>query len=294
MIRGRIVALNGVPAGRAKVENGSKWALNGDRGITYAAMPPKDTEITQGRWWPANYRGATLISFDADLARGMGLKIGDTMTINVLGREIEGRIANLRNVDFSTGRQNFVLILSPGLIDKAPHSFLATVRVALRDEEAMYRAVTDRFPSVSTVRVKDVIAQLSTFLSQLSFAVRAASLVAILAGLLVLAGAIAAGLRVRLYESTIMKVVGATRLQIALAYGLEYALLGALCGVLALGAGVAAATLITRRVFEVAPVLDWSAVVITVAGGAFLTIAFGLALTWTALSAKPAAQLRNL
>ena len=294
MIRGRIVALNGVPAAQAKVDSGSKWALAGDRGITYAATPPKDTEITAGRWWRANYRGPTLISFDADLAHGMGLKIGDSMTINVLGREIEGRIANLRNVDFSTGRQNFVLILSPGVIDHAPHSFLATVRVPPRDEEAVYRAVTDRFPSVSTVRVKDVIAQLNIFLGQLSLDVRAASLVAILAGLLVLAGAIAAGLRTRLYDSTVMKVVGATRAQIALAYGFEYALLGLLCGLLALAAGVGAATLITRRVLDVAPVVDWSAVLMTVAGGAVLTLAFGLILTWSALSAKPAAQLRNL
>jgi putative ABC transport system permease protein len=294
MIRGRIVALNGIPAARAKVAKDAKWALNGDRGITYAATPPKDTEITAGRWWPANYRGLTLISFDADLARGMGLKIGDTMTLNVLGREISGRIANLRNVDFSTGRQNFVLILSPGIIDRAPHSFLATVRVAPREEDTMYRAVTDRFPSVSTVRVKDVIAQLNTFLSQLSLAVRSASLVAILAGLLVLAGAIAAGLRARLYDATVMKVVGATRLQIALAYAIEYALLGMLCGLLALGAGAVAATLITRRVFDVAPVLDWSAVLTTVAGGTVLTLVLGLCLTWTALSAKPATRLRNL
>jgi len=294
MIRGRIVDLNGVPAARAKVASGSRWALNGDRGITYAATPPKDTQLTAGRWWAANYRGPTLISFDADLARGMGLKVGDRMTVNVLGREIEGRIANLRNVDFSTGRQNFVLILSPGIIDHAPHSFLATVRVVPRDEEAMYRAVTDRFPTISTVRVPDVILQLERFLTQLSFGVRAASIVAILAGLLVLAGAIAAGLRARLYDSTVMKVVGATRAQIALAYGIEFALVGALCGLLALGAGIAAATLITRRVFEVAPVLDWSAVLLTVAGGAFLTLAFGLAATWTALAARPAAQLRNL
>src|SRR5579862_1061726 len=294
MIRGRIVALNGVPAAHARVASDSRWALNGDRGITYAATPPKDADITTGRWWPANYRGPTLISFDAGLARGMGLRIGDRMTLNVLGREIEGRIANLRDVDFSTGRQNFVLILSPGIIDQAPHSFLATVRVPPGDEEAMYRGVTDRFPSVSTVRVKDVIVELSTFLGQLSFAVRAASLVAILAGLLVLAGAIAAGLRARLYDSTVMKVIGATRAQIALAYALEYALLGGLCGLLALGAGIAAATLITRRVFEMAPVIDWSAVLMTVGGGAFLTLVFGLGLTWSALSAKPAAQLRDL
>ncbi|HEY6578208.1 MAG TPA: FtsX-like permease family protein, partial [Rhizomicrobium sp.] len=244
--------------------------------------------------WAANYRGPTLISFDADLARGMGLKIGDSLTLNVLGREIQGRIANLRDVDFSTGRQNFVLILSPGIIDGAPHSFLATVRVAPRDEGAMYLTVTDRFPSVSTVRVKDVITELDTLLQKLAVGVRAASLVAILAGLLVLAGAIAAGLRARLYDSTIMKVLGATRLQIATVYGIEYALIGALTGLLALGAGAAAATLVARRVFELPPVIDWSAVLLITAGGAVLTLALGLAITWTALAARPAQQLRNL
>ncbi|HTT82151.1 MAG TPA: FtsX-like permease family protein [Rhizomicrobium sp.] len=294
MIRGRIVAVNGVPAARAKVARDARWALNGDRGITYAAQEPKDTNITAGHWWPANYRGPTRISFDADLAQGMGLKIGDTLTLNVLGREIEGRIANLRDVDFSTGRQNFVLILSPGLIDKAPHSFLATVRVAPRDEDAMYRAVTDRFPTVSTVRVKDVIAQLDSLLEKLAFSVRAASLVVILAGLFVLAGAIAAGLRARLYDSTVMKVIGATRMQIARVYALEYALIGALTGALALAAGSAAAALVARRVFEVPPVIDWDTVLLTVLGGAMLTLAFGLAITWTALAARPAEQLRNL
>ena len=294
MIRGRITALNGVPAAHAKVARDARWALNGDRGITYAAAAPKNTDIVAGRWWPANYRGPTLVSFDADLARGMGLKIGDTLTLNVLGREIDGRIANLRDVDFSTGRQNFVLILSPGLIDKAPHSYLATVRVPPRDEEAVYRAVTDRFPSVSTVRVKDVIAELAALLSQLAVGVRAASLVTILAGLLVLAGAIAAGLRARIYDSTIMKVVGATRCQIARVHALEYALLGGVTGLLALGASATAATLVTRRVFEVEPVFDWGTIMLTIAGGAILTLAFGLATTWAALAAKPAQQLRNL
>ena len=100
----------------------SRWALNGDRGITYAAARAQGTDITEGKWWPANYTGPTLISFDAELAQGMHLKLGDSMTLNVLGREIEGRIANFRDVDFTNGRQNFVLVLSPGLIDKAPHT----------------------------------------------------------------------------------------------------------------------------------------------------------------------------
>ncbi len=293
MIRGRIVALNGTPAAEAKVAPSVRWALNGDRGITYAASPPPDADITAGRWWPANYSGPTLVSFDAELAQGMGLKVGDSLTLNVLGREIPARIANLRDVNFGNGRQNFILILSPGIIDKAPHSFLATVSVARRDEEPLYRAVTDAFPTVSTVRVREVIGQLDALLAELGFAVRAASLVTILAGLLVLAGAIAAGQRTRLYDSTVMKVLGATRLQIARVYAIEYALIGTLTGLLALGFGSAAAWFVTRRLFEVKPVFDLEAVLLTVVGGALATLFFGLGVTWSALAAKPAQLLRN-
>jgi putative ABC transport system permease protein len=294
MIRGRIVALNGVPAAQAKVESGARWALNGDRGITYAATPPKGTAITEGKWWTSDYRGPPLISFDAELAQGMHLKLGDTITLNVLGREIEGRIANFRDVNFSNGRQNFVLILSPGLIDKAPHSFLATVRVPPRDEEAMYRAVTDRFPNVSTVRVKDAIAQVNGLLQELGDGVRVASLVTILAGLLVLAGAIAAGQRARIYDSTVLKVLGATRARIAGIYALEYGLLGAITGALALAAGTLAAWLIARRVFDMPFVFDLRAALLTVLGGTAATLFFGLAAAWIALSTRPAQQLRNL
>jgi putative ABC transport system permease protein len=294
MIRGRITALNGVPAAQAKVDSGARWALNGDRGITYAATPPKGTNIIEGKWWGPNYRGPTLISFDAELAQGMHLRLGDTITLNVLGREIDGRIANFRDVNFSNGRQNFVLVVSPGLIDKAPHSFLATVRVPPRDEEPMYRAITDRFPNVSTVRVKDAIAQVNALLQELGDGVRAASLVTILAGLLVLAGAIAAGQRARIYDSTVLKVLGATRARIAGIYALEYGLLGVITGALALAAGTLAAWLVARRVFDVPFVFDWRAALLAVIGGAAATLLFGLAAAWSALSTRPAQQLRNL
>ncbi len=168
MIRGRITALNGVPSADAKVAPDAKWALNGDRGITYAATPPEGTIITEGKWWPADYRGPTLISLDQSIAIGTGLKIGDTMKLNVLGAEFEGRIASLRKVDFTTGGQNFVLVLSPGLIDHAPHAFLATVRVDDAQENGLYMAVTDRFPNISTVRVKDAIQQVQGLLQSLA------------------------------------------------------------------------------------------------------------------------------
>jgi putative ABC transport system permease protein len=293
MIRGRITALNGTPAAKAKIDPGSRWAVSGDRGITYAAAPPKDTVITEGNWWPADYSGPTLISFDGELAQGLGLKLGDTLTLNVLGREITGRIVNFRHVDFTNGNQNFILILSPGLIDKAPHSFLATVRVDPSDEEPLYRAVTDRFRGVSTVRVKDAIAQVNGLLQELADGVRAASLITILAGLLVLAGAVAAGQRARLYDSTILKVLGASRLQIAGIYAVEYGLIGAATGLIALAAGTAAAWAVAARVFDVPFAFDLGAVLITVVGGALATLGFGIVAAWAALAAKPAELLRH-
>src|SRR6202789_1355244 len=106
MIRGRITALNGVAAKDAKVEQSARWALAGDRGISYAATPPKGTDITDGKWWPANYAGPTLISFDAELAAGVHLKLGRTLTLNRLRREVHLVRRGGRGGDASEARRH--------------------------------------------------------------------------------------------------------------------------------------------------------------------------------------------
>jgi len=293
MIRGRIVGLGGVSAGRARVADSARWALNGDRGITYASAPPPGNEVTKGKWWAKDYDGPTLISLDESIAQGAELEIGDKMTLNVLGREIEGTIYNLRKVNFQNGRQNFVLILSPGVIDKAPHAFLATVRVDPGQENAMYRAITDQFPSVSTVRVRDSIAQLEVFIGQISEGISAASLLTILAGLLVLAGAITAGTRARVYDATILKVQGATRARIAAVHAIEFTVLGLVTGVMALVAGTAGAWAICRFILHIGFVFDVGAAAATIAGGAAAVLLFGLLGAVAALGVKPAGILRS-
>jgi putative ABC transport system permease protein len=223
----------------------------------------------------------------------MGLKIGDTITINILGRDIDMRIFNLRDINFRTGGMNFVFMASPGVIDKAPHTFLATVRAEPRREEALFSAVSRSFPNVTIVRVRDSIAQLGEMLQALTNGIEIASLVTLLAGGLVLAGAIANGHRARIYDAVVLKVLGATRGKLAAIYALEYGLLGALSGVAALGIGAAASWAVAYFVLDVPFVYAPTAVAVTIAGGAILTIVLGLAGGFMALSEKPARRLRN-
>jgi putative ABC transport system permease protein len=292
MIRGRIDSVNGVPSRDLRVAPDVRGYFNGDRGISYAATPPPDTEVTAGKWWPPDYDGPTLISIDQTLADGAGIRLGDTMTLNVLGREIEGRIASFRRVNFRTLRQNFSLVLSPGVIDKAPHAFLATVKVDPRQENAMYMAVTDRFPAVSTVRVRDGLEQLEDYLRKLSEGISVASLLTIVAGLLVLAGAITAGTRARVYDATILKVLGAARPRIALVHAMEFGLLGLITAALALLAGTVAAWTICHFILQIAFLFDPAAALATVAGGAAAVLLFGLVGALAALGSRPARVLR--
>ena len=154
--------------------------------------------------------------------RAWALKIGDTLTLNILGRDIEATIFNLRDVDFRTGGINFLNIMSPGIIDQAPHSFLATVRADPADEEPMFAAISRAFPNITVVRVKETLAQVGEMLAALARGVSVASLITILAGVLVLAGAIAAGHRARLYDAVVLKVLGATRARLGAVYVIEY------------------------------------------------------------------------
>ena len=294
MLRGRVVKLNGVPVAQAKIARDSRWAVNGDRAVTYTNRKPKDAKVAEGPdWWPADYRGPPLVSFDRNLARGMGLKIGDMITINVVGRDIDLRIFNLRDINFRTGGMNFIFTVSPGVIDQAPHVFLSTVRTAPAQEEAMFAAVSKAFPNVTIVRVRDALAQVGEMLAALARGIEVASLITILAGALVLTGAIAAGHRARLYDAVVLKVLGATRAKLSAVYAIEYGVLGALAGFAALVTGTLAAWAIADFVLDLPLIFAGRAVAFTILFGIFGTLILGLSGGFVALAEKPAARLRN-
>lgn len=291
-MRGRIVAVAGVPAERVEVAPEARWALRGDRGITYSAAPPEGAVVVEGSWWPEDYAGPPLVSLDREIAKGMNIGIGDTLTVNVMGREIEAKIANLREIDWSSMSINFILVFDQHSLTGAPHSHLATARADGAAEDALFRAVTDSFANVSVIRMKEALQTVSRILEQLSLAVSAISSVTLVTGVLVLAGAFAAGHRKRVYDAVILKVLGATRRDIFATFLLEYALLGLVTSLIAAATGWFAAYMVVTRILEATWVNLPLTVLATVVVSVAVTLLFGLLGSWRALGEKVAPTLR--
>jgi putative ABC transport system permease protein len=292
-LRARIVALNGVPVEQAKVSPDVAWALRGDRGLTYAATPPTGTELVAGQWWAADYRGPPLVSFDAALARGMGLGVGDSITVNVLGRDLELRIANLRRIDWRSLGMNFTLVASPGLLEAAPHTHIATVYAEPAAEAGILRRVTDALPNVSAIRVRDALDAVANLVARLGTALSATGGVALAAGALVLAGAVAAGQARRIRDTVVLKILGASRSQIRLAFLVEFLAVGVMAGLLAALIGTIAAWGVTTYVMRSSFVFLPATLGGTILACAALTALFGWVGTGAALRARPAPLLRN-
>ncbi|WP_374449118.1 ABC transporter permease [Stella sp.] len=292
-LRGRITRLGGTPVDQATVAPEAEWALRNERGLTYAALPPDGTEIVAGEWWPADYRGPPLISLDAEVARGLGLGIGDTMTINVLGREVTARIANLRRIRWTSLAINFAIVFAPGTLEGAPQTHIATARVTPEEEVRLLTAVTDRFLNVSAIRVRDALDAVGGVLGDIAAATRATAAVTLAAGLLVLAGAAAAGHQRRVRDAVVLKVLGATRRHVLAAYLMEYGLLGLATATVAALFGTLAGWLVLTQVMR-APWTFLATPVLATAGMAVLvTLVMGFAGTWRALARKAAPVLRN-
>jgi putative ABC transport system permease protein len=293
MLRGRITRLNGVPVETIRVPPDLAWVVEGDRGITWAAAPPPGTRVLAGSWWPADYAGDLLVSLDAEVARGFGLRLGDTLAVNVLGRTFLARIANLREVDWSRLGINFVMVFSPGALNQAPQTAMAALRVPPDQEDALERAVTDRFANVSAIRVKEALDSVDHILSGVVRAVQAVAGVTLLAGLLVLAGTAAALRGRRIADAVVMKVLGATRGDLLRALLIEHGLIGLAAAGVAVPLGAAASWAVVARAMD----LPWTFSPLAGAGTAAASIGiatiFGIFGSLRAVRAKAAPYLRN-
>lgn len=285
-LRGPVVSINGVAAADIVAASEAEWVLRGDRGLTYSGAIPQGNRVSEGEWWPLDYAGPPLISLGDEVARGLGVEIGDTMTVGVLGNEITAKVANFREIDWGTFGFNFVIVFAPGVLENAPHTHMATVKASGAIEQAVFDRVTETYPGVSVIRMKEVLTSVNELLSQIGSAVRVTAIVTIIAGVLVLAGAMAAGRRARVYDSVVLKVLGATRRNVLKAYLIEYALLGLATGAIALALGTIAAWFVITRVFNAEWVTPYATMGFTITSAILVTVGFGLVLTWRILGVK--------
>lgn len=297
MLRGRILAFNGVDVAKMQVPPAGRWVLRGDRGITYAESIPENSSVVEGTWWQAGYEGEPLVSFSAQEAKELGLKIGDTISVNVLGRTITAKIANFRKVEWESMSINFVMVFSPNTFAGAPHAWLATLTdpsATAAQEAAILKSVTNTYPTITSVRVKDALDIINKLVAQLATAIRAAAAIALISSVLVLSGALAAGNRARTHDAVILKTLGATRAMLIRAFAFEYLILGLVTALFALLAGGVASWFVVSQIMNLpSNFLPWVAVS-TLLLSMTTTIVIGLAGTWRILGLKAAPVLREL
>ncbi|MFO1070470.1 MAG: FtsX-like permease family protein [Geminicoccaceae bacterium] len=293
VLRARVVRISGVPVDQANVGERAQWTLRRDRGLSFRADMPPGTELVAGEWWPADYSGPPLVSVEDDVALGYGVGVGDTLAFNILGRTVEARIANLRKeIDWSSGRMDFVFLLSPGVIEKAPHTLVATVEAPPGTAPQMVDAMAEALPNVTPIEVGEVARQIEDVLGKISLAIRSVAAVTLVSGALVLAGAVGAARRRHRYQSVILKVLGATRGDVVRAFLVEYLVLCLAAAAVGVVIGIAAAAGIVTWGFKGSFVLAPGAVLVTVALALVLALAAGVASLWRTLGQSAAAALR--
>lgn len=288
MLRGVVTMINGKPASEVT----DHWVVRGDRGLTYSATPPEGTKITAGEWWPADYTGDPQVSFAQEEADEIGLKLGDTVTINILGRDITATITSFREVDFSTAGIGFVMSLNPAALAGAPHTFISTVYAPPEAEAQLLKDVTKTWTNITAIRIREAIDRVTEALGAIATATAWAAAATLLTGFVVLIGAAAAGERARVYEAAILKTLGATRARILASFALRSALMGAAAGTVAVIAGAIAGwavmTFVMDGSYRFEPVSAFAIVI----GGVLATLIAGLAFALRPLAARPAQVLR--
>lgn len=297
MLRGRITEVKSMRAETVVAEDNARWVLDGDRGITFSTTVPEGSRVVEGTWWPADYSGPPLVSLEADIAKGLGLSLGDMIKVNVLGRTIEAKITNLRRVDWQSLGINFVLVFSPNTFKGAPVSYLATltnengVQSAASETQLLVDAA-EAFPAISAIRVREALETVREMIDQLALAIRGVAGITILASILVLAGAVGASQRRRIRDAVILKTLGATKARLLSAFLAEFAIISLAASFFGLISGLLAAWALVAFTFKTAFTWPLGDPLITTIMAVFVAISLGLIGTWRVLEEKPARHLR--
>lgn len=293
MLRGAVLSVNGTDASAlTDLPDEANFMLSGEIPLTWLRDLPAGTTVVEGDWWPSDYSGPPLISLRANMKSELGVEVGDVIQFRMFSETVDATIANFRDYQWQNG-MNFMVTFSPGYVEAYPSTFLGTIKASSGFEKDIERELARTFPDVSFIPIGDALNQVAGVLDQLGRAVNIVGGLAVINGLLVLAGTMAAGRKQREADAIIQKVLGATRGDVLWVFVLEYSLLGAFAALIASIVGVASAWAITQTILEVDFSADPVLIMSVIVGAVLLTVIAGAATTWKALSTRPAQVLRN-
>lgn len=295
MIRGRITHKNGQPLTEENVDDDVRWAIRGDRGLSYSKDMPENGYIVAGTWWPPEYQGEPLVSVDSRFLKGMGLALGDVLTLNVMGEAIGTRVTSARKIDYSSFQINFALVLSPGVLEAFPHSYLTTLTLKnpKKNEAAVVKQLTEAFPNITIIRTTEVVEVVRNLLENIAIALRITVAISLFAGIFVLMSSLAATLEQRLYDIAVLKILGAKKYFVMGACLVEWGILSVITCAVASVIGTVSSYLLLKALrfqsFAIMPEVTF--IIICVC---FLVIAvIGYIGNLRLFHFRPAALLRN-
>jgi putative ABC transport system permease protein len=300
VVRSRLVALNGQPVTRAMVDGrrggpdseGARY-LRREYVLTYAADLPAANVLVKGHWWRPSDWTRPLVSVEEAAAKQLGIDVGDRLTFDVQGVPVETDVTSIRKVDWQALSTNFFMILSPGALDGAPGTYVATSRVPAVSESRLQNAVVKAFPNVTAIPVRDVLERVAKVLDQMAVAIRVMAFFSIGAGLVVMISALAATRYARLHESVIWRTLGATRGVVARIFAVEYACLGVAAGLGGSALATALSWVVLRYILEVPWTFEPEALVLGVSLTVVVALAVGFLVTFRLLGEKPLPVLRQ-
>jgi len=298
IVRARLAAVNGVPVTRDLVrrrvgeDREGAFYYTREYALTWSAEPPPGNVLTRGRWWGAE-PGPARISVEEAMAKQLDVDIGGRLTFDVQGMPVEAQVTSLRQVDWQSLGTNFFVVFSPGALDGAPVTFVATARTPAAAEGAVQSAVAAAFPNVTAISVRDVLERVGAVLGDIAVAIRVMALFTVATGVVVMAGALTSTRYQRLYESVVLRTLGATRGAVARAFAVEYGCLGAAAGLGGTALAAVLAWIVLRFVLDTPWRFEPWALLAGVTASVGLAIAVGFLATWRLLGEKPLPVLRR-
>ena len=292
MVSSGIVKINGIdPNTYIKPDNDSYWVIGSERRSSWVENVPEDNSILEGEWWDLSKPDQLQISLDAKVAKDFNILLGDIFTLNVYGREIEGKVVNFREVDYRDLSINFAMLFNPQFAKNIPHEYLATAKFNSNkfDETEMLEIM----PSLSMIKIADYLSKVTAVLNKVFIAVTLISAITIVIGLIVISSAIMVQGKVKEYQNLVFKILGFSKKQIIFSSLIEFVIIFKSVILIAVFFAVIGSKFIMENIFELVWMFDFKILIYLGLSIGFVTLVLILLTNLKYLNPKVYPLIRN-